>query len=467
MFISSSSSSVRSFVFAIIVSSVLILLSGGYGGTFSITAAATAWSLPPTFVVDLSVEPRNRWNGAVDLILSRHSYNDSFAAFFVNFQKDQLDAMSAVDKAAIVASVMQNFPTHYEEMAGIADQFNSVPDARGVVTRDFLALWMWFHELSHAPSSTSSFKNKKKNKECTGILVLPADRSLPIFHARNLDQDYHTARNATLHVQFKKTSVYGDTVLFEGTGFYWTSTGLVTMQQSNGFTFEENWMFETVEMKDIVHCIVSLNATPQVIQFREFLMRHLPPPPPHTTTIPAATPQQPLLMKTTTSSSSSTLFEDVLQFFHHDRVFAAGQYVIFSAMGRKGGVLSLSFDTNKNKMEILEDPTTSVAVTPTKNLAKEGEWFLVQTNYNRSLPDPSDDPRRSVAIKALKDLGREVGATSMGAWLALTQPGVSVSDTEYSCLMSATRIPGTPQFNCVIRDFSGNSVSATSPPTKP
>mmetsp|Transcript_63242 Transcript_63242/g.87922 ORF Transcript_63242/g.87922 Transcript_63242/m.87922 type:complete len:113 (-) Transcript_63242:223-561(-) len=36
-----------------------------------------------------------------------------------------------------------------------------------------------------------------------------------------------------------------------------------------------------------------------------------------------------------------------------------------------------------------------------------GRWYLVQTNYDRDLPDPKDDPRRTVAEKAMDKIGQK------------------------------------------------------------
>ena len=375
-----------------------------------------AWRVIPKFVVDLAKDPQRRWDGAVDLVLSQHSFNSSFGEFFFSFQS-QLEALSDTQKAAIVESVKVNFPTNFQEVSGIAQQFQGVPDAQ-IVTPEFLALWMWFHELGHAPGMLGA-------KECTGIIVLPNSTNAPVFHARNLDQEFNSARNATLHVQFKNTKTHGDQVLFEGADFYWTTSGLVTMQQTNGFTFQENWMLETVPLADIIDRIVKKRAVPQVLQFREFLLQQV-------------------------DSKSADPLQDVLSFFNDKSTFAAGQYVIFSTFARNGGVLSLSFTPSKNRMDILSAKFADQQTPPESS--GEGVWFLVQTNYNRSLPDPSYDPRRTVAINALDSLGREVGASSVGAWLALTQEGVSVSSTEYSCLMSASPVAGTPPLSCVIRD---------------
>jgi hypothetical protein len=82
--------------------------------------------------------------------------------------------------------------------------------------------------------------------------------------------------------------------------------------------------------------------------------------------------------------------------------------------------------------------------------------YLVQTNYDHWLPDPKNDPRRTVAQDTLAMLGRHRAGTELGVWMTLSTYPVHNPHTMLSCLMGVNRtgiegylrrsmIPGTKE----------------------
>lgn len=57
---------------------------------------------------------------------------------------------------------MEHFPMYATELKGLAAAFN-----RTDVTYEYLAAWVYFHELSHG----DYFETPLQYRECTGIIV--------------------------------------------------------------------------------------------------------------------------------------------------------------------------------------------------------------------------------------------------------------------------------------------------------
>jgi hypothetical protein len=66
----------------------------------------------------------------------------------------------------------------------------------------------------------------------------------------------------------------------------------------------------------------------------------------------------------------------------------------------------------------------------------ESTWFLVQTNYDRDLPDPSDDSRRTFAQNYLNNLGQDNFNTTSLMTLMMTNPILRVPTDQYRTISS-------------------------------
>eukprot|EP00913_Durusdinium_trenchii_P023650 g22220.t1 len=199
--------------------------------------------LPPRFTLDLRKPAHTRWDGAVDLILSKHPYEESFLPVFQEHNKSLFDQLNASHFDALGKAVSSHYPETALELQGIAQQFA----ARGFpVTFEYLSAWLYFHELAH-----SDVVQKLDARECTGIVAETADGS--IMQLANMDQSPLAARNLTLRI-----SVVDDKgePLFEGweamrlndprrmAGVDWytlLSTGVSRAVKRGVASVQENW----------------------------------------------------------------------------------------------------------------------------------------------------------------------------------------------------------------------------------
>eukprot|EP00759_Apiculatamorpha_spiralis_P003551 PhF_6_TR11683/c0_g1_i2/m.18933 len=110
--------------------------------------------------------------------------------------------------------------------------------------------------------------------------------------------------------------------------------------------------------------------------------------------------------------------------------YASPFYVIMSAPGRKGAILTIMFNSTNNVAQYLND-TTSPS-------------FMVQTNYDRWLPDPKQSypiGRRTRAEQMLTMLGQGRAGTELGVWMAMTSYPVHNPSTMFSALMGPDKEP--------------------------
>ncbi|CAG9318835.1 unnamed protein product [Blepharisma stoltei] len=85
----------------------------------------------------------------------------------------------------------------------------------------------------------------------------------------------------------------------------------------------------------------------------------------------------------------SNTYQEAYQYLHDAKV-AAPVYFILGGSGPNDGSVIVRDRTHTNYTEALNSTT----------------WFLVQTNYDPWLPDPTDDPRRTVATQLMEEIGQ-------------------------------------------------------------
>ena len=149
------------------------------------------------------------------------------------------------------------------------------------------------------------------------------------------------ARRLALQLTFVSRNV----TLFTGVDWYWITTGIMTAVKPGVVTLEENWRFTPLVTASAVVSQANQGALPQVFVFRSLLTRNLT-----ASAVVAALEQQP---------------------------FVVGMYLIVSTAGDGVVITRSSMGYNSSRL--------SAATTP----------YLVQTNYDRWMPDPSSDPRRT------------------------------------------------------------------------
>lgn len=168
-----------------------------------LTEASRALERPPTFVLNLDAAPRQRWHGALALVLEAHDYASGFLPIFAAHNLTLFDRLPADAYPVLGRSLERHWPERAEELRGIADDFASYGHHVGY---EYLAAWVWFHELAH-----SDLSNLTNSRACTAMLARDATSGTTL-HVGNMDQAPPAVRNVTLHVRATR----GSRTIFEG-----------------------------------------------------------------------------------------------------------------------------------------------------------------------------------------------------------------------------------------------------------
>ncbi|EDQ91670.1 uncharacterized protein MONBRDRAFT_5578 [Monosiga brevicollis MX1] len=329
---------------------------------------------PPTVQIEWEAPVASRWAPAVDAVLARYSAEESFLPVFAAHNASLFNNLTTEDFATLGQSLANHWPHLSEEVDAIAQILTD----RGIPTSfNYLAAWVWFHELAHTDAAAPDLR---RARACTGVLV-PCGAT-GIAHARNMDQSPYEARRLTLHINMTRNGQ----VLFEGVDWYWITGGLMTAAGS-GLTLEENWRFTDVFSKTTVLAAATTGAMPQV-----FVFRHV-------------------LTQAAESGNASAVLETL-----ETLPLVVGMYIIASAPEREGVIISRS---------ALEG-----------NITRLSGDYLVQTNYDHWLPDPADDPRRTMAEQRLNSTASSLNDCHLSAYDAVVADGVKNTDTAYSVLMT-------------------------------
>ena len=387
----------------VVMRSVLLLALTGF-------AVSSALQAVPPLTVDLNTPARQRWVPAVKKVVAAHGWENSLGGL-LEFYKPQLQSINLLRPQTypMLENVLQNrFPEQYQELLGIGDAIAELGYGYeyNVSAAGLLVALPFFYELAHVtnwvPTALTSQRGGPVfelragsffNKACTGILSLPPDGTSSIIHGRNLDESPKQSRNMTLNITVTKGGVYQYHVF----DYTWISTGFYTSSRVGGVTLEENWRnVENPTFEQFTARVQNPNFVPV-----PFLFRHI----------------QDQLMG----------FDDAVSYLMSATLASPG-YIIMSGPGRRGAILTLSFNNTKNVREGLDDSSNVT--------------FKVQTNYDRWLPDPSDDPRRTVAERVLGDVeGPARRGTELGVWMALSTFPVHNPGTMFTVLMRADRAP--------------------------
>ena len=323
---------------------------------------ALALETPPLFTLNLDLPPRQRWRGALGLVLAAHDFESGFLPTFSQHNSSLFNHLPASAWPVLTTALSTYWPEQAEELKGIADDFAAAGHPE--ITYDYLVGWAYFHELAHSDAlKDSAFYSK----ECTALLArvpggADGDQASTLF-VGNMDQSPPSVRNVTLRVRFTK----GNTTVFDGVDWYWFTTGVSRAVRKGVASLQENWrslktLVPLDEMLKRIKAGPSV-ATPQMYVFREVLLKDPP--------LPS--------------------FEGLVD--HLASVpLAAPFYIIAGGPSGEGAVLA-------------RNQTASVG---TARLGGGGaNGFLVQTNYDHWLPDPKTDPRRSSAEAMLSQISKE------------------------------------------------------------
>lgn len=353
------------------------------------SCTTTALQAVPKFSIDLDQPPLERWNGAVDMLVELYGWNYTFGPMLDMYTP----ILALIPQSMITAldkNLANNFADVHGELQGIGWQLAKYGCA--ICNTTAMSIFAYDYEVSHV-SLFQHLIPKSMFRSCTGILSLPSNKSAAMIHGRNMDEDPHQARNITLDVSVMK----GGVLQFQIVDWSWVSGGFATSSRLNGLTMEMNWNTDgpSLSLEEVYDRILQPGTIPVLLLFRVVNDKNLD-------------------------------FEQALSFINTTS-FASPFYNIISGTGRRGAVLTIQFNQSRNVIEVLDDSSNVT--------------FMVQTNYDRWLPDPPSDPRRTVAQNAMTLVGRERSGTELGVWMALSTYPVHNPSTMFTALMSVDRAP--------------------------
>lgn len=352
----------------------------------SLSASVSGLSRAPAWTLDLDLPPQERFVSAVQLVVATHGWDNSIGGV-LNLYQPIMDLVDDILGAKLENILKTKYNERWLELQGLAKGFAAVGKT-DLANASRLVPIPFIYELQHI----AALKGKVFTKACTGILSLPTNKSQAMIHGRNMDEDPSPGRNCTLNI----TVTRGGSTLYHIFDWTWLTMGAYTASRIGGLTLEENWNYDgTQNLTQIIERLESPASMPVA-----FLFRYI--------------------------QESEFSFSQATEYLMTVRL-ASPAYIIMSGPGRIGHVLSLMFDSTKNVKETLSDNST----TP----------YMVQTNYDRWMPDPPSDPRRTVAQNVLAMIGPERSGTELGVWMALGTYPVHNPSTMFTALMSVDRIP--------------------------
>lgn len=342
---------------------------------------SVAWgaSVPPTFKLDLDLPPEKRWQGALEVVLNQHPFEYSFQPTFANYNATLFGHLKPEEFSQIAVALHRNYPEKAAELKSLSTEFARLGH---YVSYEYLAAWAYFHELAHTDLLTDK---ASVNKACTAILAKTIEGK--VLHGGNMDQEPFAVRNLTLHVIFMR----GGNVLFQGVDWYWFNMGVTRAVRRGVASVQENWRGSWragSRPHDQVLQAIDNGVVPQTWVFRDLL------------------------------TSPPDDFESVVK--HLETVqLAAPFYIAVGGPNGKGAIIT-------------RDDTKALH---TARFDENDEWFLVQTNYDRWLPDDVSDPRRTSGEHTMRGFGQVQGATFLSLFAATSQPPVYNTQTAFTALM--------------------------------
>eukprot|EP00055_Hartaetosiga_balthica_P007223 m.24487 g.24487 ORF g.24487 m.24487 type:complete len:397 (+) comp5659_c0_seq1:169-1359(+) len=338
------------------------------------------------------------WSCAIQSVIALYGFENSFEPVFLAHNKTLFNNLNESLFSVLWESIEEYYPIHAAELNDISSTFSNLGH---YVSVEYLAAWVWFHELAHTTASTLEMPTG-----CTAVITRRGDAK-GFFHARNMDQTPSQARNLTVHFLFKNpNSTDPNDIWFEAVDWYWITTGFMTGVKKGVISVQENWRdaSKPFSVEDIVSYAAN-GVIPQVFLFRESFQRNYNP-------------------------------KDLLASWSQVQL-ASPMYVIATSSD-DAVIITRDVDTFR---------ATAMDATA---------WFLVQTNYDPWLPDNPEDPRRTHAIAMLNAFGytEAMSLSPLGAYAIAVTPGVLNNDTAYTSVMDpmnpSTQSSGLPL--CVVHN---------------
>lgn len=363
---------------------------------------------PPRAVVDECEPEATRWGAAVNASLSAHPWQFGFGPVFQAHNASLFDHLSSEQLEDLGNWTRTNNPSVAAQLDGMAQAFRSHPNG-GPVTYEYLVGWLWFHELAHTELSTAA-----QPKACCGILSA-ATNSSTVTHVRNMDQTPAQVRNVTVQLTIRRSCDPGWQDV-EVVDWYWITTGFMTAVLPGVASVEENWRFASVKAAS-VFAAAERGVLPQVLLFRKAL-----------------------LAGAEAKRNGKDGFEAALGVIAQTPLAAPMYAILAGPKPLQGAVVTRDLDGPAPPID-----TRGIAMLADAPLGPQGAGrTLVQTNYDRWLPDPPGDARRTAALATLASMPSGIAASPVGALAAASTYPVFNADTAYTAVLcSASNCPAT------------------------
>ncbi|KAA0158305.1 hypothetical protein FNF27_07807 [Cafeteria roenbergensis] len=337
---------------------------------------------PPAVVVDESLSPSVAWSAAVNAVLEAHAWDDGFGPVFAAHNRSLFDRVPDAKLRDLLAAARKHQPRAAAALSAIASAISAHPRGN-YVSAEYLAGWLWFHELAHTELASPE---EAHQRSCCGVLVAPSSN----------------ASGARLTVKPNGTGP-----VIQAVDWYWVTSGFMTAVVPGVASVQENWRYGQVSSES-VFAAAARGVTPQVLLFRE--------------AFEAAGAQ---------AGGAKAGYESFIEAVAYTEL-AAPMYAIAAGPGADDGAI------------VTRDPAGPALPVATHGIARLADaaigagagWrALVQTNYDRWEPDPPSDPRRTAAERLLRSMAPEVGSSSVGAFAAVSAYPVFNEDTAYTAIM--------------------------------
>lgn len=203
---------------------------------------------------------------------------------------------------------------------------------------------------------------------CTSIII--QDENNNIFHGRNLDWGLKLQME---QLQYTGLFYSNGSILFKAS-LIAGSVGFITGEKPGVFTISAdqrmgrpiNTDYEFHPLRDVIGLGINMY---------EIFENHRPG----------------VLWTIRNALMNAESFNEAYEFFKSTQLVAPVYYILAGTQPGEGVVLTM------NRDNLYEESWLD---------AENGTWYLVQTNYDRDLPDPKHDDRRTVAQDRLNAIGR-------------------------------------------------------------
>ena len=313
---------------------------------------------------------------AVNLDLPEQDRFHDLAVLYKAEMENLLSVFKKMVPAAVldvVAAIGPEVDKHFR--APYAGEMTGIAAAAGIAVGDVVLANLFYELTAYANSPT---------KVCTSIVAEALNGT--IYHGRNMDYAFTDAlRNLTVVIDYQQ----GGKTVYTGTTFV-GMVGMLSAQKPYGYTItlderdQGGWWMNLIEaLTDGTGGVTSL------------------------------------LIRDTVAGDYT--FEAAVNKLAYTALIAPCYFIVGGTTSGQGAVIT------RDRISALDLWYLN---------AMEGQWFLVETNYDHWTTPPPDDDRQDPAIKAMNATGR-ANINAPALFNVLSIPPVMNNGTTYTVTMSA------------------------------